>query len=302
MNYQGPEEPYTTVALGMTEVGKTHKNVQECLLYSQTIGNKHGRKVLILDFNNEAGYARFNSLRPTPENISKFATQKHIEVRRILGLNLDGSPMGPEEKCATLKMAIKNFRNGLIIADDIDKYAAHSNDKDLIGALMGNRHVGCDNIISHQSWRKMTVTEIENARMFRIHRTQDGPESLPAEKKFNFEACKIAHLIVEEQNKLAYTLYSERKITDQEFKKRRSFYVYYDTRYNKIFPCTLGAFQRAARKYFLLYPKAVKDEITNMIYQRQLDQRQAKQPYAFEAATERIIAELARTYLPSGSF
>lgn len=268
-----PEKPFVTIVLGETGVGKTFANLKrEIPIYlkdNPAIG-KRGRKVLIYDVNND--YEGVKTLKATPEAIAKFVKQVTVEARRIVGKDEFGRPLDKNKNYENAHMIIQNFINGLIVLDDIDKYAVHSSKQDLVSMLMGNRHIGCHILISHQAWRKMTVTELENIRYIRVHHTRDDIDSLPEEKKVLLEhsLCKIATLIVEEQYELATDMYEQGKLDTKKYEAHKAHFVYIDVRRKKILGASENAFQRAAYKYMAMYPAVVDGEIQRMVYMGQL--------------------------------
>lgn len=268
-----PEKPFVIIVVGETGVGKTFANIRrEIPIYlkdNPSIG-KRGRKVIIYDVNND--YQGIKTLKCTPEAIVKFVKQITVEARRIIGKDDFGRPLDKNKNYENANMIIKNFINGLIVLDDIDKYAVHSSKQDLVSMLMGNRHIGCHVLISHQAWRKMTVTELENVRYLRVHHTLDDIDALPEEKKGLLEhpLCKIATLIVEEQYELATDLYEQRKLDSKKYEAHKAHFVYIDVRRKKILGASEKAFQRAAYKYMAMYPSVVDGEIQRMLYMGQI--------------------------------
>jgi len=204
------QETHITSVLGGIGIGKTYNNILAAKMYSKDNPKtgKKGRKVLILNFQNEDGYAAFKTLPPTKDAIIKFVNQKTIEIRQITPIDVDGKPMNTARKVEVMKDILQSFRNGLVIFDDIDGYAAYgsSSDKDLIGMLMGLRHRGCHILFAHQAWRKMGVAEVENLRFIRLHKAMDNPASMPKQKleTLDINMCMIAHYAVEAQRTNGY--------------------------------------------------------------------------------------------------
>ena len=296
-----PEECYSTAVLGLTGVGKTHKNVEMCKLYVRNIpGYKTGKKVLILNFQNEDGYAPFKKLKPTADEIKRFVSQKTVEIRQITPIDIDGSAMNNARKVEVMKLVLQNYRNGLAVFDDIDGYAAFasSSDKDLIGSLMGLRHRGCHTIFAHQAWRKMGVTECENVRFIRLHKSLDSPESMSADKKNNFDMnlLMIAHYAVEAQYDLANRLYEQGKINKQQWLAGKSYSVYIDRWKRKIHPISEKNFQIAVRRYLFNYPRVIDKEIQEMAFDGE-HVGNKKDPATREKAIQRLTERFKNTYL-----
>lgn len=273
-----PKQPFTTIVLGETEVGKTYVNIHlEIMTYvmdNLSIGKK-ARKVLIYDVNND--YHNIRTLKATPEAILAFVKQPKIEARRIIGRDPLGRPLSKEQNYENAKMIIENFVNGLVVFDDIDRYAVHSTKQDLVSMLMGNRHMGCHILISHQAWRKMSVTECENCKWIRLHRVKDQPISLPLEKQVTLpiDLCQIANLMVQEQYDLAHQLYDDGagELSENKFKAARGFFVYIDVRLAKLKGCTEETYKRAAYKYMYMNPPVIKREVEELIMFGKLDRK-----------------------------
>lgn len=268
-----PEKPFVTVVLGETGVGKTYYNLKaEIPIYVKDNPAKYkkGRKAIIYDVNGD--YAGIRTLKPTEDAIMKFVKQSTVEARRLVGKDEYGRPLSKEQNYENARKIVMNFINGMIIMDDIDKYAVHSSKQDLVSMLMGNRHIGCHVMTSHQAWRKMSVTELENIRYLRIHHTLDNIEALPADKQalLDFALCRIAGLIVEEQYEYATDLYESGKISKNKYEVHKAFFVYVDVRRKKIRGTSEEAFKRAAYKYMSEYPAVVDAEIQRMVYLGQL--------------------------------
>lgn len=270
------------LVLGETEAGKTHRNKQEVKMYTRPLPatGKQARKTLIFDRRGE--YTEVRTLNPTPDNIRKFTLQKTLEARRIVGVNENGTPMKPTDCLKTIEIMLTYFRNGMLILDDIDSYAVYSQDQDIIGMAMGNRHIGCDIITAHQSWRKITTTEADNAHIIRLHKTKDTPDSLPKDKSnpLDYELCMIADIIVKEQHYWAEDDYASNKITKLEWKQRRSYFLYLNVRKNKMWPITqMGTFTRACEIYFTQKkPSLYKEELQTMLATGEITAQDARKP------------------------
>ena len=271
-----------TIVLGETKVGKTYRNMLEISMYAQpqpSTGKKAG-KVLILDRRGE--YKNIKTLNPTPENLRKFTNQETKEARRIIGVNTHGIPMKPPECIKAAEDMITYFRNGLMVFDDIDSYSVYSKAQDVVGMIMGYRHIGCDVITVHQSWRKITTTESDNADIIRLHKTQDTPDSMSDEKQapLDYELCMIADIIVKNQHYWAQDDYADNKITKKEWMQRRSYHLYLDVRAHKMWPITqLETFRRACDIFFTHKKTGLyKEELRSMATSGIITEKEAKAP------------------------
>lgn len=296
------EECYSTSVIGLTGVGKTHKNIEAAKLYVKTIpGVKNGRKVLILNFQNEDGYRQFKTIPPTAEAIKKFVAQKTVEIRQITPIDNDGTSMGSKRKVEVMKLVLQFFRNGLVIFDDIDGYAAFgtSSDKDLIGNLMGLRHRGCHTIFAHQAWRKIGVTESENVRFVRLHKGLDSPTAMAADKlsNFDFNQVMIAYHAVEAQYELANKMYESGQLKKEQWLGAKSYCIYIDRWKRQIFPISEKNFEIACRRHIFNYPKVIQEEIRQMQFDGLITSHDVKKPDTEKKAIQRLTERFKNTYL-----
>lgn len=303
------EETYITSVIGGVGIGKTFNNVEGAKIYAKDNlrTGKRGRKVLILNFQNEDGYSKFKTLPPTREAIIRFVNQKTVEIRQIISIDVDGSPMTGARKVEVMKLVLQNFRNGLAIFDDIDGYAAYgsSSDKDLIGMLMGLRHRGCHILFAHQAWRKMGVAEVENLRYIRLHKAMDTPASMPKQKSetLDLDMCMIAHYLVEMQYDMAEKLYNDGKLSYEQAREAKSYHIYIDRLKRRIFAgngkISDHNFALAVRRYASRSKKIMDDEISEMIFEGTISQKQKNTIEVQRQAVERLIKKFKSKYLRS---
>lgn len=264
-------EPMIMVICGMTEVGKSYQNLKEINLYLKTdlVSGKIGRKVLMFDVNCDEIFEKIPTVKP--QHIKNLT---NVAPRKILPYNKNGSAMNRDEKVKLVEYMATNYRNGLLVLDDIDKYMAHARGQSIIDSLTTYRHMGRDLLLIHQSIAKITTTEWENATFLRLHYQSDNVDRY-RDRIPNFELVKIATLIIEEQYLKA---------------GNERYFLYINTRKRKIIGCSKNTFIRAVKKYLDINSKLIKnllsyrDENGKQIYTRQ------------SAITELIIEKLM--YLP----
>lgn len=195
-------EPFVEIAMGETGVGKTHQTLKKVFNYVQ----KNNRPVIVIDFQDEYTKAKCGHVIPTidcwPNKRKKWNGLKDFnipEVRRVRPLNQNGTRMNNKEKSQALYHIITQFKNGLIIIDDLDKYAVFDTSQDMTGVLMGNRQPGLDIIITHQSFGVLTTMECRNLQVVRLHHTSDSPRAIKEKLQDNLEVLEIAYYIVKDQ-------------------------------------------------------------------------------------------------------
>lgn len=237
-------QPMLTIVCGETGVGKTFRNRNEVRHYlkDNPATGKTGRKVLAFDTNDD-DYTQFKTV--SPDQLHKLIAKR---PRRIRPFNQDGSPMGKEDKKEVVKKILKYFRNGLILLDDIDDYMTGEKGQDMISALCTLRHKGVDIIFTHQSIGKITRTAWQNCTWLRLHHQVDDVTYIK-ERIPKYPIVRIAQLIVDEQYDLAYTAFSSGRISEDEFDRRASFFVYVNLRKQRIRGCSRAAYIRSCKKF-----------------------------------------------------
>ena len=237
-------QPMVLLVCGETGVGKTYRNKQEIRRYLQDIPalGKKGRKVLSFDTNDD-DYPEFLSV--SPDHLHKL---QNTNARRIRPFNANGSPMTHEQKRDVVAKILSAFRDGLVVLDDIDHYMAGAKGQSMISALVSVRHMGVDLLLTHQSISKITTTEWEASTWLRLHHQVDNV-SRYKNRIPNYQLIRIAQLIINEQYNLAAKQLANGEISPSEAKRRKSFFVYVDTRNLKITGCSRQAFIKAALKY-----------------------------------------------------
>ena len=230
VHQQKPEErqPMLMLTCGETGVGKTYRNILEIESYlkDNLLTGRKGRKVLIFDVNDD-DYERYQTV--SPDHIRDL---KVIRARRIRPLTRFGDSMTTEEKRDTVERMVKQFTEGLLVLEDLDKYMTGAKGQTIVGLLTTNRHHGLDIMISHQSIAKITTTEFQNCTWLRLHKQVDDITRYRTRIP-NYFLVRLATLIVEEQ----YLIGNIR------------FFVYVNMRKLRLRGCSREAYIRACKKY-----------------------------------------------------
>ncbi len=225
-----PEErqPMLILTCGETGVGKTYRNILEIESYlkDNPLTGRKGRKVLIFDVNDD-DYERYQTV--SPDHIRDL---KLIRARRIRPLTKYGDSMSTEDKRDTVERMVKQFSEGLLVLEDLDKYMTGAKGQTIVGLLTTNRHHGLDIMISHQSIAKITTTEFQNCTWLRLHKQVDDITRYRSRIP-NYFLVRLATLIVEEQ----YLIGNIR------------FFVYVNMRKLRLRGCSREAYIRACKKY-----------------------------------------------------
>lgn len=237
-------QPMIMLVCGETGVGKTYRNKLEIERYMMdhlAVGKK-GRKVLAFDTNDD-DYPKFRTVSP---NHLKALTK--VAARRIRPFNSDGTPMDNDGKKEVITKIMKQYKNGLVVLDDIDHYMVGAKGQSMIGALCTVRHKGIDILLTHQSIAKVTTSEWQNCTWLRLHHQVDDVNRYK-ERIPKYDMVRIAQLIVDEQYELCSNAFAKGQISDKEYKAQKSFFVYVNMREQRIMGCSRAAFIRACKKF-----------------------------------------------------
>jgi hypothetical protein len=185
-------------------VGKTVETIR--MIDEYVAGNPSKgippRKALIFDVNDEFSsfwfFGQTRSIKALAiKDIMKFSIHPSIEVRRIRPFWDDGKKMTINDMAEVLGIILDNYRNGLLLVEDINKYLSDAMPSDLIGSLATSRHIGLD-IISHfqNIGRAGNPKLLGNLNMIRLHKTNDTVERHKNKFEEKTELLQIAEYII----------------------------------------------------------------------------------------------------------
>lgn len=228
VNRPDERQPMLMLVCGETGVGKTFRNILEIENYMKDnpVQGRRGRKVLIFDVNDD-DYECYATV--DPGHIRQLTV---VRARRIRPLTRHGDTMSVEEKRDMVERMVKQFTNGLLVLEDLDKYMTGAKGQTIVGLLTTNRHHGLDIMISHQSIAKITTTEFQNCTWLRLHKQVDDVTRYRTRIP-NYFLVRIATLIVEEQYLIGNIRY----------------FVYVNMRKLRLRGCSVQAYIRACKKY-----------------------------------------------------
>jgi hypothetical protein len=186
-------EPQLIIATGRKRIGKTYTTLQVINRYvmdNPAIGKK-GRKVLIYDVNQE--YTQYKTMGHA--DIVNFSINPKVEIRRILAITPDGKIMHIDQMNDLLNKILQEFRGGLLVLEDINRYLIDTKTPEIIGTMATNAHRDLDIICHLQSLAPMTTRMWQNCSVVRFHFQMDDifryKTRIP-----NYELYKIAQCLV----------------------------------------------------------------------------------------------------------
>lgn len=198
-------EPMVMIATGKKGVGKTVATIE--MIYRYISGNKEKglppRKALIFDVNDEFSHfwyhGSYHSIKALAiKDILKFSVHPKVEVRRIRPFWDDGTKMGINDMNEVLGIILENYRNGLLLVEDINKYTNDTLKGDLVGSLATVRHIGIDLVAHYQSiGRAANPKLLGNTRIIRLHKTNDTVSRHKNKFEERAEILQIAESIVD---------------------------------------------------------------------------------------------------------
>jgi hypothetical protein len=235
-----------TIISGMQGVGKSHniKNIIRNYVKDNPKTGKVGGKVLIYDVNDE--YTEV-----TPIAWADIGKQNVKTIRRVLPfrkINNKIEPFGTEELKKGFLTLLNEYKDGLLILEDFNTYALNTRTQNVLSTLTRARHKRIDILIVLQEIGKVT-RELWSNLSFYVYHKQTSDIDREREKITNYPLVKIADNIVSEQFEMAELYFENKKITEDNYKKYRSFSVNINFKTNRITGCSKAAFDRAVLKY-----------------------------------------------------
>jgi hypothetical protein len=190
-------EPKLGVAVGRKGCGKTYttKSMMQKYVAGNPLKHVPGRRVLILDVNDEFTDVKALSL----SDVKRFSVHPTKEIRRIRPFQDNGKRMTLNEIQNTLFVILDNFRNGLLLIEDINRYISDNLPNDLVGAIVTNRHTDTDIILHFQSIGRITPKIWQNVNWIRFHKNTDSVDKHKLKFEDKFELLKIVEMYIESE-------------------------------------------------------------------------------------------------------
>ena len=242
-------EPMCVVAIGFKGIGKTYttkEEIESYIMNDPSTGRK-ARPVLVFDVNGE--YQDFKAVDFNIEEPNERIRSQEIRKitapgkYRIVAYKKSRSLMSPNEMYNTVVDISNNFRSGLLILEDINRYMLSNVKIDIVGLLIGLRHYGVDLTIHYQSMRAIPPRLWANLNVIRLHKQSDSIDKY-RDRIDNYELFKIAELIVQ-----------KKYITDIRYK------LWIDKLADKLINVDKETFSFACRQYLAMNNKEIKSRL-----------------------------------------
>jgi len=291
----GTRDCLVTLVVGKKKVGKTHTTIQmlDDIVRGDIANGIKPRKALIFDVNNEFSDFKFKGQQRAIKalyirDIARFSSSNIIEIRRIRPYFDDGSRMSTEDMSKVLAIIMDNYRRGVLLVEDINKYVTDSINGDLIGNLATARHIGLDVICHYQQISRAGNPKLfGNANFIRFHKTNDTVARHELKFQEKTELLQLAENIVN-------YYYNVKGYEEDE--KYKYFFLWVDVDESKIkagnFKITDEDIERSINEY-------VSGNTTRLLkpLMQRLDLTTNKKVFASESEGIRyIIKQLKRTY------
>jgi hypothetical protein len=285
------------VAVGMKGIGKTYQTIRIIDQYvrgNPSVGMKP-RKVLLFDVNNE--YKQYKEIAADPDTILQFAAHSKIEARRISATREDGKVKSDIDFQLDLRNILDNFRNGLLVLEDMSLFVGDSVGNKLIGALCTNRHRDLDIITHFQSIAKAGHPKFKAlSNVLRLHKTSDSCTRVAAKFMDDYPKIRIGELIVNKRFEIGTQKVKEhpvgsnaRNYYENDY---RRFFLHIDYEKHTITgKFTKEEFVDACREYL---NEEAKFEITPLVNMK--DEKTGKKKYTYQQAFELKLNSLMRYY------
>jgi hypothetical protein len=182
-------EPKLGVAVGRKGCGKTYtttKMIKQYILGNPAKGVPP-RRALILDVNDE--FEEFKALKQS--DIIRFSMHPKIEARRIRPYHDNGVRMTLREIQEVLFKILNDYRGGLLLIEDINKYVSDYLPNDLVGAICTNRHTDTDIILHFQSVGRVSPKIWQNLNWIRFHKNTDSVDKHRTKFEDKYEMLKL---------------------------------------------------------------------------------------------------------------
>lgn len=226
--------PLLYVAVGMKGIGKSKRTMDILQEYLQLVR----QRVLLVDTQDE--YWQIRSLRY--DQVSLFSQHPEITIRRIRPFKFNGDEMTPDEKAELTGHILNNYRNGMLVLEDINDYLYDYVPMDIVGKILSQRHKGMDIIMHFHSLGAIQKKIWRHINVIRMHKCEDNVVDNKDKFTEKYELFKVAENLVNDQYFAGNIYFSlellmaARKITGEftEDDRQKAVEDYISQHYNKL--------------------------------------------------------------------
>ena len=115
----------------------------------------------------------------------------------LRGLGIQGAAVAAVKDA--LFTILSEYRGGLLLIEDINRYISDHLPNDLVGAICTNRHTDTDIIMHFQSIGRVTSKIWQNINWLRFHKNTDSVDRHIKKFEDKFEYLKIAEMMINKQ-------------------------------------------------------------------------------------------------------
>lgn len=180
------------VVVGQKGSGKSTRTLN--LYIRPALSGPKPRRSLIIDPHEE--YAGQHDIKTLPvDKIQLFSIHPIVEIRRI-STYYNGQEMTPDQKAACVLHILNNYRNGILLLEDINEYIFDYMPGDIVGKILSQRHKGIDIILHYHSLGRIHKKIWPHINVLRMHKCEDSVMDNRDKFPEKFEMFKIAENIV----------------------------------------------------------------------------------------------------------
>lgn len=198
MGKQVKRDAELTVAVGKKKVGKTYSTRQ---LIEDYLHVRPKKKVLIFDVNGEYEGTDNDTFPPIKalsiNDVKRFVLHPKVEARRIRPLDEEtGLPLNIKQMNDVLTRICYEFKNGLLLIEDPNRYLGDNLPQDLVGTLCTMRHSGVDVVMHFQGIGRIVPKIWQNMNWLRYHKNNEGAKRHKNKFPDKYELLMVAENIV----------------------------------------------------------------------------------------------------------
>jgi len=235
-------QPKFIISVGIKGIGKTYqlyRLIQEYVTPNKITGRK-ARKIILFDIQREydnrkiqlEGF-RWRSKVLDVNDLERWIMQSKIEIRRILPINEFGKPATDKEEVEILSKILQTARGCMLILEDLNRYIITTDTRDIIGAIISNRHKDLDLCANLQSLAPISPRMWQNVNYIKFFHISDSIDRYK-NRIPNFDLFKITQILVD----------------GQYFNGNKRFFVWVDCENEKIIgKFNLLMYNQAAEEY-----------------------------------------------------